>query len=704
MKITKKSLYTMIPLILAPFTFFLFGPIEMVIRNAIGLWFTWLDVLPIVLITFVVSFLILCLIGLMLPEKVRHYYIAFIWGLGFALYAQGNLMPVDYGVLEGLPVAWEEYTIWAIVNTAIWFVLLAAPMAAVHFRQEISQKAMVYVTCVLLLIQIGTGVFMIAQPSPQRDVRLIVTDKYLYTVSENKNIVVLILDSFDSTRFMPALLDEEPELTELLDGFVFFDNTLGMFPKTRGALPHILTGRPFLNEMPFWDYLDMAWSEAKIYPMLKERNFSTFIHTDSLYISPQAIRYVDNVHEVGWIMDDTMGMANSLFNFVGTRYFPHVLKAPIWIYSLDFFNQHRISIDHGAGFTTDSSEFYNMLMQDGFNIIPNRNVFSVIHLMGPRDSIDRNVQPVAQDSVPLLDSARGSLQIALDYLSHLKEMDIDDNTLLIVTADHGWGQLNQRPLLLVRDPAHRSPFTISSVPISFKNLMPMLEAYVAGEQTAVDYLLSAALDNDIRVYFYYDHQEVRDSRAINLPSIREYIFIGGTDLTNAQFTGIIHESGNVFQPQIYNLGDTLHFARNDYRFNNPGRFFSRGLSWSDSEQTWQSQHELLFSAVLDKPVTNDLRLDMTFQVFWYGEGQTVRLYAGEQFIDEAFFANLGWGHHWQNAAFTIPGEAINGVNLALRFEFPDAVRSIDVFENNEDVRFLAIGLREMTISEVQDWR
>jgi len=707
MKVIKVELYTMLPLALAPFTFLVFAPIEMIIRNSMALWFTWYDVIKILLVVFVTCVIVLCIIGLLLTEKLRRYYVAMIWGLGMALYIQGNLMPVDYGILDGRSVAWEEFTIWAIVNTATWLVLLGMPVVAVRFRREITHKIMLYATCVVLFAQTGTTLFLITQQSPRRGVQLIATTDYLYTVSENKNIVILILDSFD-TIFMHELLEEEPELAELLDGFVFFDNTLGMFPKTMGALPHILTGMPYLNEQPFWDYLDYAFATAPIYSTLYEEDFSIFLHVDTTFISRNFVNYIDNVHEVEWVIDNPAGMFASLLRFSGMRYFPHIAKELVWIdYSL-LFNQHRASADFGGEFTYSNVGFHEPLMQNGLNLTSDGNIFTVIHIGGPRadlgGAIDRNAQPVSQGEVPMIEQVRGSLQIALDYLDNLIEAGVDDNTLFIVLADHGLTQMNQRPLLLVRDPAHRTPFSISSAPLSFENLMPMLESYVMRELTAVEYLKNAAIGQYERMFYYYSEVDMAFGIATIafLSDVREYVFsASSTDVANAQFSGVVHEGmGRLhLEPPVYRLNDTLHFASANPYFTTPFIYFPVGVSIPDDDYTWSYGHESLFAVRLDVPATSDLRLDMTFLVFPSSGGQNVRLYSGNQLVDEVNFPDVGW--EFQTASFEIPKESVgNGLDLELRFEFPDAVRPMDVWANSEEVRLVAIGFREMTISAV----
>ena len=681
----KGSLLSVLPLILLPFTFFLFGPIEMVLRNTVSLWFTWLDILPILLVCFALCFVVLCFIGLMLPKKIRRYFIALFWGFGFATYVQGNVLQVEYGIMDGTPVLWEEFAQWAIINTIIWCVLSIVPVIAVRLWYEISQKIMIYITCVILTVLVGTSVVLILQAPLGQDVELILTDEHLFTVSDNKNIVVLVLDSFD-TAFMHGLLEEEPELKEMLDGFTFFDNTLGMFPTTKGGMPHILTGIPNLNTMPFTEYLDVAFSSVLLYPKLYEHGFNTFIHTMPLLISPLVTNYIGNAHTVEWIISDAVGLFSNLFRFAGMRYFPHLLKERVWT-NISSFDNYRTSTEHGAGFRLSNVFFHNRLVQDGLSVDPNTNVFLLIHLFGVHASVEADdiVNFARQGEVSTHDRARGALQIAMDFLSQLQEVGVDNNTLFIVMADHGLSHLNHRPLLLIRDPAHTAPFSISSVPISYQDIIPMLEAYVAEEATALTYLNRASLSNDTRVFFYYHWDDTWDSRY--LPTISEYIFTDGSaDFANAQ----------LLQPTYY-LGSTIYFAQSHDAFDEPQRYFLSGLGKSEDSHTWSSGQTSIFSIRPNEPLTSDLRLDLTFGIFG---SQRIRLYAGNQFIDEREFEQTD---EWiTNTTFAIPLSSVDADNnIMLRFEFPDAARPVDVVEEAMDTRILAIAFMEMTISQTE---
>ena len=76
--------------LLLSFTFFIFGVLEMYITNIDQFEFSVWDLLISIAPLFAVCLVVLMLIGILMKAKVRRYYIAVLFGLGLALYIQGN--------------------------------------------------------------------------------------------------------------------------------------------------------------------------------------------------------------------------------------------------------------------------------------------------------------------------------------------------------------------------------------------------------------------------------------------------------------------------------------------------------------------------------------------------------------------------------------------------------------------------------------
>lgn len=113
-----------LPALVIAFTFCVFGPLEIVMTSRSQFWFTIKDIAPTIGVAFGSIFLLSMLIGYVCVYLVKWPIVGRIWealsyGSGIALYIQGNYTFVDYGVMDGSPIDWDNFGIWPTVDTLI---------------------------------------------------------------------------------------------------------------------------------------------------------------------------------------------------------------------------------------------------------------------------------------------------------------------------------------------------------------------------------------------------------------------------------------------------------------------------------------------------------------------------------------------------------------------------------------------------------
>ena len=88
----------------------------------------------------------------------------------------------------------------------------------------------------------------------------------LLTFSSRRNTLIVLMDSFQGDLFA-ELLDEDRDLAERFDGFVYYPNVTAVAPITLGALPAIYSGRIYtggpLREFYKDVYRDTIFSDAR---------------------------------------------------------------------------------------------------------------------------------------------------------------------------------------------------------------------------------------------------------------------------------------------------------------------------------------------------------------------------------------------------------------------------------------------------------
>lgn len=66
-------------------------------------------------------------------------------------------------------------------------------------------------------------------------------------------------------RFVTPMLEENPDYREIFEDFTYYPNTVGAYPFTMMAIPHILSGEWFENQESFWDYNVNAFKNAPLF-------------------------------------------------------------------------------------------------------------------------------------------------------------------------------------------------------------------------------------------------------------------------------------------------------------------------------------------------------------------------------------------------------------------------------------------------------
>jgi hypothetical protein len=681
----------LMPILFAVFTFFIFGPLELYLVNAGELWFSMGDILPITIITGIIAALFFCFIYFIIPAKFKFMVIAFIWGIGIALYLQGNFMQISYGVLDGKEVDWGRYSLWAVMNTIIWCVCVIGPLITARFKKDLLKKIMTFTSSVIIAAQLATlGILCLTADISKGN--HVVTTEGLYALSRNKNIVVFILDTFDSD-YANEILQKDPDILQSFEDFTYYNNTLAMYPTTKPSLPFLLTGIPYKNESVYNEYLDDAFEKTHLYKILGEKSYTVGIYTGSDVLSKKIVDFTDNVTTDTLKINKKLDFTRKLYQFVAIKYWPHIIKPTIWMYSGEFDAYKEVSKAEYEPYLMGHSydvEFNNNLINSGFSLTDRRNVFRFYHLVGahPPYKYGADIQLLPQENNGnYYDQSKGALQIVLNYIAQLKKNGIYDNTLMLIMADHGNKEYSQKPLLMIKDWNSDKPFSLSDIPITYDNIVPMLESRVNGGESCEDFLNSASLNNDIRYFYYYEWDEGRNK--LYLPFISEYMFIDGkNDALHARLTGKTF-GGNA--PQ-YTLATNLYFTNET----DSDKYFSSGISMPGSSFTWSDKQSSIFRALIEPIKGTDLKVDIECAKGYSSkEYQTIRVSANDQFIEEKqlYPGDSAW-------SFFIPKNLLNDDHvLTLKFEYPDVI-SPQTAGVNQDTRPLAVAYKRMTISEV----
>lgn len=652
-------------------TLTLFAATQMVCDNQEEFWFTWAQMAPGVVQVGLWVWGALTLLLAVLPRRAFPWGQGVLLGLGVAALLQGNGLNADYGALNGQAIAWGEYTVYGLINTALWAGIL---FICLSLRQWKRFGALcVVLPCLLAVGEGGWIAYRAAQaPTPQTETYL--SQAGLYTVGTEENLLVLVLDSVDADQFAQALA-EDPDLSRRLEGFTWYRNAMGLSDPTKYGLPALLTGQAYTQPVDYAGFIAAAYADAPLYTMLAGDVWDARFFTDSRYVSLDA-GVVDNLAREELAVNDPAGLTRDLLRLCAFRYAPHFLKPQLWMYS-NVFLPYAQAQGEPVYEVTDPA-FDARLREEGLEATVER-AFRLIHLTGmhPPYTMDADCQYQAQ-GVTAQEQMRGCLRLAEDYLEQLRALGVYDRSAVLILADHGTDTVH-RPLLLLKRPGDTGEMAVNDAPVSYADLPATYVALLTGAQAGTE--LWSIPQGQARTRLYY-HESSRNN-AFNLyeystqalsPSWEELIP-----------TGRVFHGDSLEAAAPYTLGETLYF---DLRAT-ARPYLVSGFSSADFHSTWTVGESGRISLPLAQlPRSDTLTVEMKFLSIM-GGSQRLRVDCGGQTVFEGTVTDY-------TLRFSFPASLVQDQTLTLDFTYPDAISHLEA-GLSEDTRQVAFAVTELTV-------
>lgn len=652
-------------------TLTLFAATQMVCDNQEEFWFTWAQMAPGVVRVGLWVWEALTLLLAVLPRRAFPWGQGVLLGLGVAALLQGNGLNADYGALNGQAIAWGEYTVYGLINTALWAGIL---FICLSLRQWKRFGALcVVLPCLLAVGEGGWIAYRAAQaPTPQTETYL--SQEGLYTVGTEENLLVLVLDSVDADQFAQALA-EDPDLSRRLEGFTWYRNAMGLSDPTKYGLPALLTGQAYTQPVDYAGFIAAAYADAPLYTMLAGDVWDARFFTDSRYVSLDA-GVVDNLAREELAVNDPAGFTRDLLRLCAFRYAPHFLKPQLWMYS-NVFLPYAQAQGEPVYEVTDPA-FDARLREEGLEATVER-AFRLIHLTGmhPPYTMDADCQYQAQ-GVTAQEQMRGCLRLVGDYLEQLRALGVYDRSAVLILADHGTDTVH-RPLLLLKRPGDTGEMAVNDAPVSYADLPATYVALLTGAQAGTE--LWSIPQGQARTRLYY-HESSRNN-AFNLyeystqalsPSWEELIP-----------TGRVFHGDSLEAAAPYTLGETLYF---DLRAT-ARPYLVSGFSSADFHSTWTVGESGRISLPLAQlPRSDTLTVEMKFLSIM-GGSQRLRVDCGGQTVFEGTVTDY-------TLRFSFPASLVQDQTLTLDFTYPDAISHLEA-GLSEDTRQVAFAVTELTV-------
>lgn len=462
MKKNKASdFFTSMCVVLLPIiSYIILGPLEIYCGNRKDFAFKMSDFL----FYFILIGVIICvgysLLLMFLPKKVQGIINTLIFCFGFLSYIENMFLNTKLSDVNGNPMDWSTIGAYFYVNAVIWGVVLVLIIAASILLKKYWEKIIRYGALFLVAIQLIAAVSLIVPVAVSSEDKsglldLNMSGENQFTVGGDTNIIIFVLDTLGTTQLNEALT-EYPDILEGFEDFTFYTNADCHYYCTFPSMTHILTGVEFDFDSESGEWLDNAWSSDRANDFYDELH--KLGYTAELFSSDVKYQYgsYDNLYGKfdNIVYSETEVNNKELLYLLGKlsayRYLPYVLKPYFEVLTLEF--SDVVSIIGTENVCEDNSSYYSILSEKGLTVSnKNDRMFIIEHLFGTHQPYTTDADGSYVEESTVNATVAGCFNIVKSYIAELKRLNVYDNSVIIVTADHGsWFGCDPQPIYGVK--------------------------------------------------------------------------------------------------------------------------------------------------------------------------------------------------------------------------------------------------------------
>ena len=279
-----------------------------------------------------------------------------------------------------------------------------------------------------------------------------VTNKNYTNFSTDKNFIVIVLDAIDSRKF-EKVVNKSQYKNDLKD-FTYYPDTLSHYLFTRESIPLIISGKPNYNETDYLTYYNNAFDNSKFLNNLIEQGYEINFFEHELNWTTQKARIVQNIVFLSNEENGTIYQIKCALNNIANKYLPFIFN---FMPSLRYMNCSTTleDIKEEDLYSWDNIDNYKYILNKPVTLTDKKQ-YKFIHTNGvhPPYNEDQNLNKVSEANSSETKEMQASLKLLVSYINMLKENGVYDNSVIVVTADHGYNNGDkigkQNPILYIK--------------------------------------------------------------------------------------------------------------------------------------------------------------------------------------------------------------------------------------------------------------
>lgn len=502
------------------FTVVVAGPLEIVAASPESLMFGVSDVWLLLAVCAMAAIVVLSLALSFLRGRVFAVAFALTAALGIAAYIQVMFLNASLPPADGSQVDWGSYASITLVSAVVWLAIVAGCIVFA-LRKSLAFKGVASALCLVgILAQSVSLGLTLTTPGQDGYTPLqgkpTVTMEGISEVSDENNVIVFVLDTFD-TDFLRQTVAAEPSCLDGFTGFTWFENSTGSMIPTRYAMSALLTGQTLSQDDESYSTSLIAewYTQHNLLDDIKAQGYEVDLYATDIYDAIGALsEKAGNIKPIDYEIDPLPALA-SLLKCSLYRDLPWAFKPLCWFYTDEVNNAVLVEKpdDHARSvWKMDDAGYDDLLEKEGLVSVDmgGAGSFRVIHMAGTHlpYTIDRNGETV-EGGTDLVEQGLGSLQIVDMYLDELKRLGLYESSTIIVTADHGdWYLADEiagptNPMLLAKPAgASEEPLTISGVPTGHLDFAATVLHAIGADESAYGGMNMFDVSDEERVRYF----------------------------------------------------------------------------------------------------------------------------------------------------------------------------------------------------------
>lgn len=692
------------PVFLLAGQLFLFYPLELYLQNleevSISLASFFLGLLPV----FLLALVFLCLPYALPNPGFRQVYKYFLSVLAILVWINATFLFGDYGPLDGRGLVIESYTWLSFFQVAVCIVVIGVVFVSRKARDMLGSVLLV-ILCILVL-GLGANMLRFVQAGglEKEAISSQSFHQSLLDFSPQKNIIHIILDEFQAD-IMEYILDQDANWEQEFDGFTLFNNTAAVYPTTIMAVPNMLSGKVYKNEVDKDLYIDNVFANNGFFESLSSSGYRLDFHTIGVYCGKKRLQNcTPHIRGDASVLNYEF-IDIALFKSVPDIVKPYIFNDERWLLRSIFSDEKYLAHHGGKGYllwqkyikemTADSAEPSYKFFHSGITHSPM--------------VLDENCEMQLASGVITLDNIKQQSICALrqvsEFLQRLRALGLYESSFIVISSDHGSNYVaddfferfegrdikpihyaRSRALLMIKPVASNGDLLRTSRPASLQDIpqtilasnnLPLIE-------DGVDVFSIGEHQARKREYIYYDW--VPDGWEMStLPTLKIYEIDGPIDDPNSW-----PKSTDPIVPSELQCGESVKFSLQSAA----DVVSTSGLSIIEPWGRWSIRPRVMVKFRHgDTPCKNQVLKLVARAFIGKANSQVVaRVLLNGELIGTMSFRDASD----QLITFTVPGLLQENAVNVLRFEIEGAMspRQLGI---GDDARPLGIGLVELSI-------